>query len=162
MARGRPLNLAAELIEEFEHCASVTTYVVGTIPKELWRSSPPSERGRTIAGIVAHIQSVRRMLAKMGGARPTPLRLDRLTVTPEQAARALQQSHDALAALFRRSLEAGETRVKGMPRRTVNMIAYLIQHDAHHRGQIFTLARDLDHEFTSDEIMRAWGWKKLP
>jgi uncharacterized damage-inducible protein DinB len=46
-----------------------------------------------------------------------------------------------------------------MPRRAVNMLAYLIQHDAHHRGQICVFARDLGHEFKSEDTMRIWGWK---
>jgi uncharacterized damage-inducible protein DinB len=42
------------------------------------------------------------------------------------------------------------------------MLLYLIQHDAHHRGQISWIARDLGHAFTSEEVMRFWGWKKMP
>jgi uncharacterized damage-inducible protein DinB len=49
-----------------------------------------------------------------------------------------------------------------MPRRVVNMLAYLMQHDAHHRGQISMLARDLGHEFSGDDVMRMWGWKAMP
>jgi uncharacterized damage-inducible protein DinB len=41
------------------------------------------------------------------------------------------------------------------------MILYLVQHDAHHRGQIFTLARDLGHRLRTEDITRVWGWKKL-
>ena len=49
-----------------------------------------------------------------------------------------------------------------MPRRCIDMVAYLMQHDAHHRGQICTLARDLGHEFRSGNMARIWGWKALP
>ena len=48
-----------------------------------------------------------------------------------------------------------------MPRRAVNMLVYLIQHDAHHRGQICMIARDLGHAFSSDDTMRLWGWKAI-
>ena len=34
------------------------------------------------------------------------------------------------------------------------MLTYLMQHDAHHRGQICLLARDLGHEFSGDDTMR--------
>ena len=48
-----------------------------------------------------------------------------------------------------------------MPRRVVNMLIYLVQHDAHHRGQMCGLARDLGHEFSAEDTMRIWGWKAM-
>src|SRR5215475_4941016 len=96
------------------------------------------------------------------GARPGPPSLDRKSSTPQQAQRALHHSTEDLARLFDTAFAARQARVKGMPRRAVNMLAYLIQHDAHHRGQICLLARDLGHEFKSEDTMRIWGWKALP
>ena len=98
---------------------------------------------------------------KLGGAPAQPP-LDRLTVTKSQAQLALRQSTADLLALFEAALSARQARVKGMPRRVVNMLLYLIQHDAHHRGQIFMLAKSLGHEFRGEDVMRVWGWKALP
>jgi uncharacterized damage-inducible protein DinB len=66
-----------------------------------------------------------------------------------------------LADLFETAMAGRQARVKGMPRRLVNMIAYLMQHDAHHRGQICWLAREPGNEFHSEDTMRIWGWKAL-
>lgn len=161
MARGRPLDVEHELLEEFVRCGQVTEHLVRVVPDRIWRLPPPSERGRTIAAIVAHMQSVRRTFARMGGARPGPPSLDRLTSTRVQAQRALRQSSADLTALFESAFAARQSRVTGMPRRAVNMLLYLVQHDAHHRGQIFMLAKDLGHEFRSEDVMRVWGWKAL-
>lgn len=161
MPVGRPLSPERELLEEFEHCCRVTEYVVHALPPRVWRMDLPGGKGRSIAGIVAHIQGVRRTFAKMGGARPVPPRLDRLRSTPDQARRELRKSREALMGLFRQALTRGRSRVKGMPRRTVNMMIYLIQHDAHHRGQISMLARALGHRLGKGEVTRIWGWKKL-
>lgn len=161
MSRGRPLELERELLEEFERNGRVNEYLVSVLPGRIWRRPPPGGRGRTIAAIVAHMQSVRRTFARLGGARPGPPSLDRLTVTRAQAQRALRQSTTDLAALFEAALSARQPRVRGMPRRVVSMLLYLMQHDAHHRGQIFMLARGFDHEFRTQDVTRVWGWKSL-
>jgi uncharacterized damage-inducible protein DinB len=162
MPKGQPLEIERELLEAFKQSGLVNEYLVKVLPTALWRLTPPSGRGRSIAAIVAHMQSVRRMFARMGGARPGPPLLDRGSSTPRQAQMALRQSTKDLAALFETAFTTRQPRVKGMPRRAINMVAYLMQHDAHHRGQICGLARDLGHKFRPEDIMRIWGWKALP
>jgi len=162
MARGRSLEIEHELIEAFRKSGRVTEYLIAVVPRQMWQGEPPGGRGRTIAAIVAHIQSVRRTFARLGGAEPGPPSLDRLTVTPAKATTAIRRSTKELATMFETAFRERRARVKGMPRRAVDMLAYLIQHDAHHRGQICTLARDLGHEFSGNDIMRIWGWKALP
>ncbi|HEV2388363.1 MAG TPA: DinB family protein [Candidatus Acidoferrales bacterium] len=162
MARGRPLEIDHELLEAFRQSGLVNEYLVNVLPAALWRMPPPNGRGRSIAAIVAHMQGVRRTFARLGGARPGPRPLDRLRSTPAQAGRALRESTEDLAHRFDVAFTAHQPRVKGMPRRAVNMLAYLMQHDAHHRGQICLLARDLGHVFRSEDTMRIWGWKALP
>lgn len=161
MPAGRPLNEREELVEVFEQCGRVTEYLVSGLPRSLWHLPSPTGHGRTIAAIVTHVHGLRKMIAKMGGARVGPS-LDRKSVTPVEARRALQQINDALTTMFRESLGRGEARVKGVSRRTVNIMHYLMQHDAHHRGQIMMRARDLGHQFVTTDTMKIWGWKKLP
>jgi uncharacterized damage-inducible protein DinB len=161
MAVRQPLDAKEELLEAFQYSFRVSEYLVGALPKRLWRADPPDGRGRSIAAIVAHMQSVRRTFAKMGGAA-VALALDRNHSTSAEARRALRQSREALTGLFREALARGESRVKGMPRRTVNMMLYLVQHEAHHRGQICSLAHLLGYRLSKDDVMRIWGWKRLP
>lgn len=162
MAVRQPLDADRELLEAFDHSCRVSEYLISVLPKKLWHAEQPGREERSIAAIVAHMQSVRRTFAKLGGAEPAPDPLDRSSVTPAVALRAFRQSRTALGGLFRVSLNRGEARIKGLPRRTVNMMVYLIQHDAHHRGQICMMARALGHRLWKDDVMRIWGWKKLP
>jgi uncharacterized damage-inducible protein DinB len=161
MARGRPLEVEQELIEAFKRSCEATEYLVRVLPVAIWRMPNPGGRGRTIAAVVAHIQGVRRTFARMGGVRPGPPSLDRQRVTPQEAVRALRQSAADLAGLFESTLASRHARVKGQPRRVIDMLTYLMQHDAHHRGQLCMLAKALGHEFSGADIMRLWGWKRL-
>jgi uncharacterized damage-inducible protein DinB len=162
MPKGRPLDVERELLEAFIRSGRVSEHLVSVLPATLWRTPPPSGRGRSIAAIVAHMQSVRRTFARMGGARPGPPSLDRARSTRQEAQRALRRSTEDLTRLFEAAIAERRSRVKGMPRRAVDMLIYLVQHDAHHRGQICWLARDLGHEFRSEDLARFWGWRALP
>src|SRR5262245_57569218 len=117
MARGRPLDVDHELVDVFRQNGLVNEYLIKILPAGLWRMDPPRGRGRSIAGSVAHIQSVRRMVARMGGMRPGPPSLDLNSSTPLQAQRALRESTADLARLFETAFAARQPRVKGMPRR---------------------------------------------
>jgi len=161
MPAGRPLNLEEEFLEGFELCGRATEYLIRAVPDRLWHLPAPAGKGRTIGAIVAHIYSVRRTFAKMGGARVGPS-LDRKLIAQVHVQKALHHINGALTDLFRGALDDGRTRVKGMPRRAINMMWYLVQHDAHHRGQIATRARELGHTFASQDMARIWGWSKLP
>jgi uncharacterized damage-inducible protein DinB len=63
--------------------------------------------------------------------------------------------------LFEAALGARRARVKGMPRRAIDMLTYLMQHDAHHRGQICMLARAFGQGFRSEDTTRLWGWRAI-
>src|SRR5262249_9203503 len=111
----RPLDVAEELIQEFDQCGRATEYLVSVVPFRLWYVSSPTGRGRTIAAMVTHIHGLRKMIAKMGRA-PVGPSLDRKTVTPAEARRALRQINETLTTMFRESLGRGDARVKGISR----------------------------------------------
>jgi len=41
------------------------------------------------------------------------------------------------------------------------MFAYIISHDAHHRGQVCLLARQLGHPLPQNAMYSMWNWEKL-
>ncbi|HEY8551192.1 MAG TPA: DinB family protein [Vicinamibacterales bacterium] len=160
MPRGRPLEVQRELLEAFVNSGWVNEHLVNVLPDTVWHAPPPGG-GRTIAAIVAHMQSLRRTFARMGGAQPGPPSLDGKRCTRAEAVRALRQSTETLAAQFEAAIAAGLARVKGQPRRVVDMLTYILQHDAHHRGQICMLARQLGAPLRGEDVTRIFGWKKL-
>lgn len=48
MAKKRPLDIATELLEAFEHNGRVNEYLVGVLPEAIWRQKFSNQRLQTI------------------------------------------------------------------------------------------------------------------
>ena len=97
------------------------------------------------------------MWLKAAKAEDIPEQLERHTVTPAQATRALEASLLSLHKFCKRALET-DGRIKGFHPDVAGFIGYLIAHDAHHRGQIAMLARQLGHPLPQKAVFGMWEW----
>src|SRR5271165_4687304 len=113
----------------------INVYLVQNLAEEAWRAKLPGVKGRDIASMVAHMHNVRLMWLKATGAAELPPKLDPATVTRQQAVQALETSGKALEHSLRAALD-GDGRIKGFKPDAASFFAYLVAHDAHHRGQI--------------------------
>ena len=93
-----------------------------------------------VASMVAHRHNVRRMWLKAVGVTELPKKLDPHTVSRPQAMQALEESWKAIESTLRLSLN-GAGRIKGFKPDAASFLAYLVAHDAHHRGRITMMAR---------------------
>ncbi len=153
-----PFSLPHALLTAFDTNDRINQYMIENLPAEAWRAEPPEGKGRTVAAIVAHIHNVRVMWLKAAAkGSKIPDQLERSIVTPEQAAKGLEQSRAALSAVLRSALE-GDGRVKGFKPDVAGFFGYLIAHDAHHRGQIAMLARQVGHPLPQKAMFGMWEW----
>ncbi len=157
--RAAPIDLGESLLSALATSERINQYLLEGLAAEAWRAETPGE-GRTIAAVVAHLHNVRLMWLKAAakGIR-VPAQLDRLKVTPAQARKALAASHAAVAKLVQSSL-AADGKVKNFPPDVAAFVAYLIAHDAHHRGQICMLSRQLGHRLPNAVTFGMWEWNK--
>jgi uncharacterized damage-inducible protein DinB len=151
-----PFVLAEALLSAFDTNDRINQYLLDHLPAEAWRAEPPGKKGRDIAGVVAHMHNVRVMWLKAAKGK-IPEQLDRFTATPAQAKIALDASRVALREVLNSSL-AGEGRVTGFRPDVTGFFAYLIAHDAHHRGQITMLARQAGHAIPQKAMFGMWEW----
>ena len=157
-----PLDLSAALRSTLATSERITQYLLASLPAAVWRADPPggSGAGRTIAAIVAHVHNVRLMWLKVAAkGTKIPAQLDKGKVTAAEARKALAASHAAIDALMRGAL-AGDGRIKNFPPDAVHFAGYLIAHEAHHRGQICSLARQLGHRLPNEVTFGMWEWNK--
>lgn len=153
-----PFSLGESLLTAFDTNDRINQYLLENLPTESWTAEPPEGKGRTIAAIVAHMHNVRVMWLKATAKESKiPEQLDRSKVTPAQAAKALDQSRAALAAVLKSALDAGG-RVKGFKPDVAGFFGYLIAHDAHHRGQVCMLARQVGHTLPQKAMFGLWEW----
>lgn len=157
-AEARPFVLSDALLNAYKTNDNITRYLIENIDAKAWRAEPPGGKGRTIASIVAHIHNVRvmwlKVIVKDG---PIPGQLDRHTVTPRQAITALSESGEEVARVIANAL-AADGRVKYFKPDVAGFVGYSISHDAHHRGQISMLARQVGYAIPQKVMFGMWEW----
>jgi uncharacterized damage-inducible protein DinB len=150
-------RVGVSLLDAFNTNNRINQYLIDNLPAVAWRMKPIDGKGRTIAAIVAHMHNVRVMWLKAARAVEIPAQLERATVTQGQAMRALESSRHALSVVISRALE-GDGRVKSFRPDVAGFLGYLIAHDAHHRGQIAMVARQLGHPLPQKAMFGMWEW----
>ncbi|HTS05578.1 MAG TPA: DinB family protein [Candidatus Eisenbacteria bacterium] len=150
-------RLPSALLNAFDTNNRINQYLIENVPAEAWNAKPPDGKGRTVAAIVAHMHNVKVMWLKAAKADDIPEQLNRASVTPAQAVRGLEKSREALSELISRALSS-DGRVKNFRPDVAGFIGYLIAHDAHHRGQIAMLARQLGHPLPQKAMFGMWEW----
>jgi uncharacterized damage-inducible protein DinB len=151
-----PFVLADALLSAFDTNDRINQYLLDNLPTEAWRAEPPGNKGRDVAAVVAHMHNVRVMWLKATKGE-VPDQLDKFTITPAQAKKALESSRAALREVLHTSLH-DDGRIKGFRPDVAGFFGYLIAHDAHHRGQIAMLARQSGHAIPQKATFGIWEW----
>jgi uncharacterized damage-inducible protein DinB len=154
----KPVDLGTALVEAFLTNERINQKLLDLLDPKVWDGTPKCSIRRNIATSFAHIHNVRCMRLKMT-AKKSPARLDRATVTPGQARKALGESARAMAALIESSVEAGG-HVPDYKPDVVALVCAGITHEAHHRGQICHWARELGCPITPEQQLQLWEWDK--
>ena len=155
------------LIAAWRTSHRVTTYLIENLPLELWPKSVPGAPRRTVRTIAAHIHNTRCMWIKMIGAShgiPVPRNVNVRTVRPAELMRALARSSEGMIQLIRLGVARGgaipSAAWQNFPTDLVHFLSYFVAHEAHHRGQLCLLARQLGHRLPAEVTAGLWQWKK--
>ena len=131
----------------------------------------PSRKGgvRTIAAIFTHMHNVRCKWIRLTAPHlKTPLQLHRAHCTPGQASAALAESAarcvEMLAEAVRSDGRIKKFRRDGWARPWpvgVEMLCYMVSHEAHHRGQVCMLAHQFGFPLPNKLTSEMWNWERL-
>lgn len=133
-----------------------------------WRAKPPG-KSRTIAAIFTHVHNVRTKWVRLTAPHlKVPAQLKRAHCTPEEARAGLAESAARCAEMLAEAFN-GDGRIKEFRRdgwappwpTGLEMLCYMLTHEAHHRGQVCLLAHQLGLPLPNEVAHGIWNWEKL-
>jgi uncharacterized damage-inducible protein DinB len=133
-----------------------------------WRAKPPGNT-RTIAAIFTHIHNVRCKWVRLTAPHlKVPPQLNRARCTPQQARAGLAESAARCTEMLADALDGGghvqQFRRDGWAQpwpAGVEMLCYMLSHEAHHRGQVCMLAHQLGFRLPNPVMSGLWNWEKV-
>jgi len=163
-------DLAEELAQAFLVNDRMNQLLLEHLDPRAWGAKLPGQRGRTIADIFAHVHNVRRKWLRLSAPHlklPAPLKRQRCTLKQTRAA--LAESALRCSQMLREALAVPPGRVQSFVRDGwarswrpgAAMFAYMISHDAHHRGQACMLAHQLGFRLPGRAGYGLWVWERL-
>lgn len=141
----------------------VTAFLIENLPNEVWRSTIPGAPRRTVQMVGGHLHNCRCMWVRMVGKKhglTVPRSVDRRRVSRRQLVAALARSSRAIDQILEVGLANGGY-VRGFsPAEVTHFLAYHVAHEAHHRGQIVMVARQLGYRLPAEVTNGLWHWSK--
>jgi len=133
-----------------------------------WKAKPPG-KARTIGAIFTHVHNMRCKWVRLTAPHlRVPRQLNRTQCTPQQARAGLAKSAARCEEMLAEALDGGGRIAKfhrdGWARPWpvgVEMLCYMLSHEAHHRGQVLMLAHQLGFPLPIKVMSGLWNWEKL-
>jgi uncharacterized damage-inducible protein DinB len=163
-------DFAQETLQAYALNDRMNQLLLEHLDSRAWRAKSPAHKGRTIAAIFAHVHNIRCKWLRLSAPHlKLPARLNRSRCTQRQTLAALAESAERCSQMLAEALTAPQGRVRSFLRDGwarpwppgVAMFAYMITHDAHHRGQVCMLAHQLGFPLTGRAAYGIWGWESL-
>ena len=100
----------------------------------------------------------------MIGSVTVPKSVDLKTITRLQLLRELDKSSKGISDLINLAVDRGgdipPAAWQNFPTDVVHLLNYFVAHEAHHRGQLILIARQLGHALPREVTSGLWQWKK--
>jgi uncharacterized damage-inducible protein DinB len=162
-------QLGRPAVQTFAANDRINQVLIENLDPAAWKAKPPG-KARTIAAIFTHIHNVRTKWVRLTAPHlKVPTQLNRAYCTPQQARAALAESAARCMEMLDEALSDGRGRIEnfrsdGWARPMpvgLEMLCYMLSHEAHHRGQVCMLAHQLGFPLPKEVAYGIWNWQKL-
>jgi uncharacterized damage-inducible protein DinB len=173
MATTRKRNVQTQLgrtaAQIFAANERMNQMIIEQLDPAAWRAKPPGKT-RPIVAIFTHVHNVRCKWIRLTASHlKVPQQLQRADCTPRQARAGLAESAARCEEMLAEALRNGGGRIKKFRRDGwappwpvgVEMLCYMLAHEAHHRGQVCMLAHQLGFPLPNKVAYGIWNWEKL-
>ena len=142
--------------------------LIEELDSAVWKAKPVGGV-RTVAAIFTHMHNVRCKWVRLTAPHlKVPALLNRARCTPDEARAGLAESGLRCVEMLVEALGDGE-RVTEFLRDGLaqpwpvgpEMLAYMVAHEAHHRGQVCMLAHQLGFPLAGKVTSAMWSWERV-
>jgi len=169
-------DFVGEVVRSFAINEQINQLLIERLDPGAWQAKVPlrlrsgqarGSRTRTIAAIFVHMHHVRRKWIRLSAPHlALPDKLDR-ACTQSQARKALDASGARCVEMIEQMLTASPEKEQKFSRdgwarhwpAGPMMVAYMITHEAHHRGQVCMLAHQLGFRLSGAVTSAMWSWE---
>lgn len=148
----------------------VTMFLVEHLPRELWVATVPGAPRKSVRMIAGHIHNARcRWIKTLGSEHGivVPRQVDRHKVSSKELLTELRRSSRGMVELLNLGFDHGGVLPdsssyvwRNLPLDIPHVLTYFVAHEAHHRGQIVMLARQLGHRLPVEITGGLWHFAK--
>jgi uncharacterized damage-inducible protein DinB len=162
-------QLSRSAVQTFAANDRMNQILIDHLDPAAWRAKPPG-KVRTIAAIFTHMHNVRSKWIRLTAPHlKVPRQLNHARCTALQARAGLAESGSCCAEMLAEALGGSGDRMEKFRRdgwapawpAGVEMLCYMIAHEAHHRGQVCMLAHQLGFPLPNKVVSGIWNWEKL-
>ena len=163
-----PMQLGQTAARMFAANERMNQMLLEQLDPSAWRAKPPG-KVRTIAAIFTHMHNVRTKWIRLTAPRlKVPRQLNRMRATREEVSAGLAESAAGCTEMLAEALDGGGRiemfRRDGWARpwpAGIEMLCYMLAHEAHHRGQVCMVAHQLGFSLPTEVNSGLWNWEKL-
>jgi uncharacterized damage-inducible protein DinB len=163
------IQLGRSAVQIFAANERMNQMLIEHLDPHAW-SAKPHGKTRPIVAIFTHMHNVRTKWVRLSAPYlKVPQQLHRAHCTPQQARAALAESATRCTEMLAEALSDSGGRIKKFKRDGfwpswpvgVEMLCYMLAHEAHHRGQVCMLAHQVGFPLPREISDGIWNWEKI-